>query len=195
MSKEKKILAVLGANGEGPLKEMKGNLLYDVRYTFLNLEGIVDPIAYVKGAWCLKTLGKKLPNPFGLTDLDGFLNYYGYLLFLEFKKSPNDLKKGQLTALANLVKQSDATIFMAFGEPCKPTSFFVMDSKNPYGSDLMKTDLEGLQDSLQKWCEEKIPEEEFRRTYNWDKWRWKLEVEYAEEGISRIQEQSRSLQD
>ncbi|QJX80842.1 hypothetical protein [Priestia megaterium] len=187
------ILAMFPVDAEKELKEMQDKFLYNIKYTRCILDGIAYPLSYVKGAWSLTKLSEKLPDGMGLGDIDGFLNFYGHLLFTEFKSSPKALKTKQYTALTNLVRQTGATVFMVFGEPCKPNSYLIIDSDHPYGSDLMKTNLEDLQEAFLKWCKDKLPEKYIEDTRGWDKWIWGLQITYAKEAISKIRAQYGSI--
>lgn len=159
MTMENKIVAVLSEKALDEVKKLGENKAYELEYGFVNLKGIKHPIAYIKGAWCLNTIGKELPEGFKFTDIDGFLNYYGRSLFLEFKKSPNCLigKEKQYKALCQFVKSTETTVFMAFGEPCEPTHYLVIDKDHPFGTDLIKTNLSDFQNVLAEWCKNNQP--------------------------------------
>jgi hypothetical protein len=156
MNKDKLFIAYFSSKHEKALEEFKS---FNSEFEFhpLTLKGIRNPLAYMRGQWCLKTIGQCLPDGFDFTDLDGFMSFYGVHLFLEFKKSPIYLNKKQLAAFFSLAQDFNTTVFLAFGEPCAPTSYLIINKEHPFGSELIPTDPGKFQNVLLQWCNKNKP--------------------------------------
>lgn len=159
----------------------------DVKFEEFCLEGIRDPIAYLLSNWCLQTIGKKLK--FNLGDIDGFLCNYTDFLFVEFKKSPYKMNEKQLAAYIQLAESTKGTVFLVFGENCNPNSYIRIDQSNPYGTDLIPTNLSEFQDILKSCCTSE--EDEFIKLAN--EIIWDININEAKTLIERANKQYKEL--
>jgi len=184
MSKSnKKIVVVVSVEALDEVKKLQSNPFYNVEYGFFNEQkGIKNPIAFFKNAPCFNTLGKKLPEGVGLTDIDAFLCHFPNSLFIEFKKSPEYLYPGQLTALRDLVRTTKGTLFIVFGENCNPTSYVKLDAENFSDCELVPTTLDEFQTILAQWVKDNEPSD-------WEKFVKECDLSDSVNMILKIQEQ------
>ncbi|GAB6552944.1 hypothetical protein bcgnr5378_06200 [Bacillus cereus] len=161
----------------------------DVKYQIINLEGIRDPISFIKGAWCLKKLGFYLPSGFNLSDIDAFLCYHEDFIFIETKKNPDALNAKQLAAYIQLAKSTKGTVFILFGENCNPNSYIRIDENNPLGSEVIRTNLREFQGILRSCCIS--AQNEYDKLNN--EITWHLKCVEADELIERAKKQYKNL--
>lgn len=169
IKKGKRILAVFSTEFKKKLEKFKKDSKdpSTIQYVEFELDGIENPIAFVKGAWCLKRLGEKMHKCSKLGEIDAFVCYKSRFLFIETKKSPKDLKKKQLAAYIQLVRKTEGTLYIVFGDSCKPESYILIDPENPKGTELRSIDFSTFQTKLENWCDSTRLNLEYEEFVSW----------------------------
>jgi hypothetical protein len=122
-----------------------------VNETDVYLPQIRNIVGFLEGTWDLNMYANCFEGGNKLGDVDASIELYGWTLHVEFKRTRNDLNKGQVLKAIRQARHSDITTIFVFGDTNRPVEKLVFSPDNLVGSGIHPTNVMDLSKFFGDW--------------------------------------------
>jgi hypothetical protein len=122
-----------------------------VNETDVYLPQIRNIVGFLEGTWDLNMYANCFEGASKLGDVDASIELYGWTLHVEFKRSRNDLNKGQVLKAIRQARHSRIFTIFVFGDTNRPVESLVFGPDNLVGSGIKPTNVMELSKFFSEW--------------------------------------------